>query len=449
MLRFLCGYALGTVALILPIASLHSPPAAAGGDLRAVWEEYGRLEGQRGPDHYRTWLERFDRAVANDPQADPLALYFVRREQGHLCQWLKAWEDAVRHADDAARLAPSPVERFLTEYDAAFAARELLPDRAAMQSPAGERLLARYAALREQVERPDGLAARGELKKDEVVLTSYLAVLSNHALLIKERGALEQACAVYDNALRLVNDGRLPTDAGVHILNNRAALLTERGAHREALELYERSLRLLRESPPFDSMFGDRETMQATPLYGAMICAAHCKDKARSERYLLELVRSKVCARRPAVAALYVLDLARAEDPVGGAAYQARLKWWVDRVGPSHPSWARSMLFLARSLGAQEETLPEEARLLEQLLSAYANSPPPEGVEWRSIRWECWARLAELYGTPGTRLSNLPRARELARRYLEETREQCTEGVQQHRMRLALLLRELEAPAPR
>ena len=93
--------------------------------------------------------------------------------------------------------------------------------------------------------------------------------------------------------------------------------------------------------------------------------------------------------------------------------------------------------------------LVEEVRSLEQLLSAYEKNPPPDSLTWPAIQKECWARLAELYGRPGTRLSNLPRARELARRYLEETREQCTEGVLQHRVRLALLLRELEAPAPR
>lgn len=363
-------------------------PASDPERLRAVLHEYQRVQlNVRGKEEYRAWIDRINRAIAADPSAAPDDVYIARRMQVPLANGLEAWDESLHYANEAARLAPTPAEAF----DAGFSAASIaLRACKSFQSEQAERVLRRFTALQEQVEGPGGLLARSP-KEIESWGRTYLLVLID-----------------------------------------RAWLLTQRGAHEEALGLYEKTLRLLSEDriPPQSIS----EIKKEQVLLDAMRCAARCKDKARSERYLLLL--SELPDRTSSMSD-YVEQLAMAEGEPDSDAFRARLSWWVNRVGPDDPSWPETLLRLARSQTTRLETRPEAVRNLERLLSAYEKRTPPKGVNWPHLRNECWLQLASLHVDCHRGMS---RAREFAQKYLDATRDDESEYVKERRAEMQQLI---------
>jgi len=346
-------------------------------------------------------VERFEQAIAEDRGATPIDVYFARLKQVGLCNSLAAWEDSLRYAEMAARVAPLPELRVEAEHDAAVAELNLCEP--GFRCARSERVLARYTSLQEQVEGPGGLLARSQ-KIEEGWGSTYLEVLNMRSHLLARRGAREEAKQLAEKALRLFDEGRIPANVV-------------------------------------------EDFVLADFLARAMILAARDKDKARAERYLLRLAE---LPGRNTRTAEYVEKLAEAEREWGGEeAYAARMTWWLRRVGPSDPSWAPVLYTLALNQSLRKETRPAAAQSYEQLLSAYEKNPPPAGVGWPNIQTHCWLNLADLYSEDSAGLRNMPRARELAQRYLDATKDDKSAAVQRNRAKMEELLRAAEPGAPR
>ncbi len=133
----------------------------------------------------------------------------------------------------------------------------------------------------------------------------------------------------------------------------------------------------------------------------------------------------------------------------GEEAYQARLSWWLRRVDASDPSWAPVLYELALNQSLRIETRPAAAESFERLLAAYEKNPPPAGVAWPRMQTDCWLNLADLYSEDSAGLRNMPRARELAQRYLDATKDDKSAAVQRNRVKMEELRRAAEPGAPR
>jgi len=388
-------------------AAVSAPVSAAGPEsLRNVLDEYQKVQLDLTPDQYRSWIERLDRAIAAEPGAPPGAVYAARGIQASLCSVLSAWEDALRYADEAARVAPWPEGRFSALCDAALAAEQAwgLGTPESYRSEAGERLLQRYTALQELVEGTGGLLARSQ--NVEGWGPKYLMAIGERARILDSRGAREEAKKLTEKALKLLSERRIPLDTAFDRIIRQGFLLT------------------------------------------AAVYAAQDRDRALAERYLIQL--SELPGRSGGTMLWHLEQVAEAEREWGGEeAYQARLSWWLRRVGPSDPSWAPVLYNLALNQSLRIETRPAAAESFERLLAAYEKNPPPAGVGWPNMQTRCWLNLADLYSEDSAGLRNMPRARELAQRYLDATKDDKSAAVQRNRAKMEELLRPAEPGAPR
>ena len=374
------AFLLGVLTVVLAV------PAHASSKLRTALNEYQSVSRELKRGDYREWIDRLNRLIASDQNASTTDVYTARRVQVALSNGLSEWEESVKYADEAVRLASSPEVAFSAGFSAASAAMY-----AYYKTPSAamaERVLKRLTDLQEQVERPGGL--------------------------------LERSTEIRNWGPRYVN-----------VLMNRAKFLAERDAHSEALALYEKSLELMSAGRiPAVEPAGPRAREEA--MYRAMVCAARCKDRARSEELLIQLHRMPDLASDMI---RYVEELARTEDPSFGPAYQERMAWWVDRTEPTDPSWALALFELALSQGRKNETTRDAVNNWMRLLAAYETRPAPQGINWPVMRNECWWQLARAHANYGSGVFDLSKARRFADLYIEATK---ADGAESYSKRMSL-----------
>jgi len=343
-----------------------------GGPLADLLLEYEKLSMERKIERsdYRAWYDRIERAVRDDRTASRDQLCRAKIVQFTLAGVFEDYEAALRLADEAAELAPSEEGRFLYRYQGALAMSVLHRQKTA-NNVDDQRLLDRLLDLRRTVEAPGGLLER--TKVDAAWPSSYVATLAMEANLRRERREFAEAMELYLRADRYLSENKWPTASE------------------------------------------NLEGQHATWLFRAALCAAELKVADRVDAMLKRLADLKT--RNPMH--YYVLELANAEDPGRGQAYQSRLDAWLRQADPTDPSWLRVVLALLESQRAREETMAAGAETCERILKAAEKQKESARGEWLSAQCDCWYSLALFYANASNdRSPDLRRSKDYARKYL-------------------------------
>lgn len=388
--RIVC---IGATAFVLSL------PAFAVERLRETLDEYQRVAYDVKRHEFRQWIDRLNRAIAGDSDATGYERYVGRRIQVSLCNGLDALEESLKYADEAVRLAPTPEIAFDAGYSAASVAVSIY--RVSRGDADASRALKRLTDLQTQVERSDGLMAKST--QIEIWGPLYVSVLITRAEFLEERGSHAEALSLYEQALKLISERRVP---GV---------------------------------PPAGPDARERA------MYRGMVCAARCKNTARSEQLLEQL--HELPGRRGAML-WYVEELARAEAEQSKAAYAARLSWWLSRTNATDSTWPHVLLELAKAQSLEAETRPEAVSSFSRLLGELENRPPQQGVDRPAMQTECWYQLAWLYAEGNSPYYDPAKVRRFSQLYFNATESDRTTEVVRRRSELKRLLDGLNPIGP-
>ncbi len=370
-----CGIAR---AWCISLTLLSLGEQAWSGALATTLQEYNQLTRERKiqQSQYRSWFDRIEQAVRDDRNASRDDVFEAKVAQLALANDLGDFESTLRLGDEAAQLAPTAEAGLFFRHQGTLAALALRRQRAGPGTD-DELVLSRLLDLRRMVESPGGLLEKSGNAASWAPF--YVATLAAEAGVRRDRREFQEALTLYTRANQLLEDRKWPSAN--------------------------------------ESLDRNRETW----LFNAILCALEMKNTAEADSLLSRL--TKLDSRKNPMGH-YILEIARAEDPQRGAAFQSRLKTWLQQSPPTERMWLDVATTLGNSqrTSVEPEMLVASAETYELILRAEGKFSKAEGSGWRAAQLDAWYHLATVHANPAAgRLYDPKRAREYASKFLAAT----------------------------